>query len=150
MYSFAYDMFNWLYKNRYSYITENKRLSIWELCCDWWHCKLSLWQLTVPPVTTKLSNWRYFVSSDLILCQIGGNFTGWFLREVFLRRKIIFSISLKSSLSLFVQSFRFSTFNKYAITIWESISHVKKEKWDHLKKYTYWVFWPVGLVAFWH
>ena len=43
--------------------TENKTLSIWQLCRDWWHRKLSLRQLTVPPVTTKLSNWRSFVFS---------------------------------------------------------------------------------------
>ena len=44
--------------------TENKRLSIWQLCRHWWHRKLSLWQLTVPPVTTTLSNWRSFVFSE--------------------------------------------------------------------------------------
>ena len=44
--------------------TENKRSSSWQLCHHWWHCKLSLWQLTVPPVTTKLSNWWSFVFSD--------------------------------------------------------------------------------------
>ena len=45
--------------------TENKRSSIWQLCRHWWHRKLSLRQLTVPPVTTKLSNWRPFVFSDM-------------------------------------------------------------------------------------
>ena len=40
--------------------TENKRLSIWQLCHYWWHCKLSFWQLAVPPVMTKLSNWLLF------------------------------------------------------------------------------------------
>ena len=39
---------------------ENKISSIWLLCRHWRHPKLSLWQLTVPPVTTKLSIWRYF------------------------------------------------------------------------------------------
>ena len=34
--------------------TENKRLSIWQLCHYWWHRKLSEWQLTVPPVTDKV------------------------------------------------------------------------------------------------
>ena len=47
--------------------TENKRSSIWELCRHWWHRKLSKWQLTVPPVTTKLSNWRPFVFSVSVL-----------------------------------------------------------------------------------
>ena len=37
---------------------QNKRLSIWQFCCHWWHRKLLEWQLTVPPVTPKLSNWR--------------------------------------------------------------------------------------------
>ena len=46
------------------YITE-KRLSIWQLCHDCWHCKLSLRQLMVPPVTTKLSNWRSLVFIDI-------------------------------------------------------------------------------------
>ena len=41
--------------------TEHKSSSIWQLCCDWWHRKLPQRQLTVPPVTTKLWNWRYFV-----------------------------------------------------------------------------------------
>ena len=36
--------------------TQNKRSSIWQLCCHWWHCKLSEWQLTMPQVTTKLSH----------------------------------------------------------------------------------------------
>ena len=39
-------------------------LSIWQLCCDWWRCKLSFWQLTVQTVMTKLSNWRPFVFSE--------------------------------------------------------------------------------------
>ena len=42
--------------------TENKRSSIWQLCCHWWHHRLSLWQLTVPPVTTTLSNWSFVFS----------------------------------------------------------------------------------------
>ena len=37
--------------------------SIWQLCLHWWYCMLSKWQLTVPPVTTNLSNSRYFVFS---------------------------------------------------------------------------------------
>ena len=32
---------------------------------SWWHRKLSLWHLTATPVTTKLSNWQYFVFSDV-------------------------------------------------------------------------------------
>ena len=32
----------------------------WKLCCRWWHRKLPLRQFTVPPVTTKLSNWQPF------------------------------------------------------------------------------------------
>ena len=40
--------------------TENKRLSIWQLCRCWWHRKLALRQLTVPQGTTKLSNWQPF------------------------------------------------------------------------------------------
>ena len=38
--------------------TKNKISSIWQLCRHLWHWKLSLWQLMVPPMTTKLSNWR--------------------------------------------------------------------------------------------
>ena len=45
------------------FLTENKRSSIWQLCRYWWHRKLSFRQLAVPPVTTKLSNWRPFVFS---------------------------------------------------------------------------------------
>ena len=45
------------------FLIENKRSSIWQLCCHWWHRELSLWQFTVPPVTTKLWNWRPFVFS---------------------------------------------------------------------------------------
>ena len=41
--------------------TKNKGSSIWQLCHHWWHRKLSLRQLTVPPVMTKLSNWRPYV-----------------------------------------------------------------------------------------
>ena len=48
----------------YSTVTENKRSSIWQLCRHWWHRKLLKWQLTVPPMRTKLSNWRSFVFSD--------------------------------------------------------------------------------------
>ena len=43
--------------------TEKKRWSIWQLCRHWWHRKLSLRRFTVPPVTTKLSNWWSFVLS---------------------------------------------------------------------------------------
>ena len=43
---------------------ENKRSSVWRHCRHWWHRKLSLRQLTVPPVTTKLSNWQPFVFSE--------------------------------------------------------------------------------------
>ena len=46
------------------YQSLNKTLSIWQLCRDSWHRKFSLRQLTVPPVTTKLSNWRSFVFSE--------------------------------------------------------------------------------------
>ena len=42
-------------------LTEEKIWSIWQLCRQWWHRKLSLWQLMVPPVTTKLSTWWFFV-----------------------------------------------------------------------------------------
>ena len=42
---------------------ENKRSSIWQPCRHWWQRKLSLRQLTVPPVTTRLSNWWPFVFS---------------------------------------------------------------------------------------
>ena len=42
-------------------VDANKRSSIWQLCCHWWHRKLSKWQFGMPPVTTELSNWRYFV-----------------------------------------------------------------------------------------
>ena len=44
-------------------VTENKRSSIWQLCLHWWHRMLSKWQLVVPPVTTNLSDSRYFVFS---------------------------------------------------------------------------------------
>ena len=44
--------------------TENKRWPIWQCCRYWCLRKLSFWQLTVPPVTTKLSNWRPFVFSE--------------------------------------------------------------------------------------
>ena len=50
--------------------TENKRLSIWQFCRHWWHRKLSLRQLTVPPVTTKLSNWRSFVFNEILACSV--------------------------------------------------------------------------------
>ena len=33
-------------------------LSWCQLCCYWWHCRLSLWQPAVPPVTTKLASWQ--------------------------------------------------------------------------------------------
>ena len=52
-------------RRRCDWITENKTLSVWQLCHDWWHRKLSLRQLTAPPVTTKLSNWQPFVFSDV-------------------------------------------------------------------------------------
>ena len=51
---------SWLCMSLY---TENKRLSIWQLCHHWWHHKLSQWQLMVPPVMSKLPNWRSFVCS---------------------------------------------------------------------------------------
>ena len=38
-------------------------LKKWQLCRHWWHRKLSMWQLTLPSVTTKLSDWQYFVFS---------------------------------------------------------------------------------------
>ena len=41
--------------------TENKNSSIWQLCSHWLYRKLSEWQLTVPPVTTKLFDWRCFI-----------------------------------------------------------------------------------------
>ena len=50
--------------------TENKRLSIWQLCRHWWHPKLSLIQLMVPPVMTKLSNWQIFVVSGLVIAVL--------------------------------------------------------------------------------
>ena len=60
----------WGWQHWYMYIfiykfIENKRLSNWQHCHHWWHCKLSFWQLTVPPVMTMLSIWRLFVFSDL-------------------------------------------------------------------------------------
>ena len=39
--------------------TNDNRLSIWQLCHDWWHCKFSLQKLTAPSVITKLSNWWF-------------------------------------------------------------------------------------------
>ena len=52
---------------------KTKIKSIWQLCRHWWHNKLSLRQLTVPPVTTKLSNWRSFVFSVSPLAAAGVN-----------------------------------------------------------------------------
>ena len=46
--------------------TENKRSSIWKLCC---HRKLSSRQLTVPSLSTKLSSWRVFP-----LSKVSGSF----------------------------------------------------------------------------
>ena len=49
--------------------TENKRSSFWQLCPHWWHRKLPLRHPTVPPVTTKLSNWRFLIFSAIACLQ---------------------------------------------------------------------------------
>ena len=53
----------WDSNETHGHFTENQRSYIWQLCLQWWQCKLSLRQLTVPPVTTKSSNWRPLVFS---------------------------------------------------------------------------------------
>ena len=47
-------------KSRY---IENKRSSIWQLCCHWWHHKL--YNLRCHQWQKKLSNWWPFVFSDM-------------------------------------------------------------------------------------
>ena len=36
-----------------------RELSWCQLCCHWWHRRLSSRQPPVPPMTTKLASWRY-------------------------------------------------------------------------------------------
>ena len=45
--------------------TENRDLSRRQLCCRWWHRKLSLWQPTVLPMTAKPASWRISVFSGM-------------------------------------------------------------------------------------
>ena len=65
-YIIATDM-GWRYATYNVYDTEIKRSSIWQLFRHCWYRKLSLRKLTMPPITTKLSNWRFFVLSVAIL-----------------------------------------------------------------------------------
>ena len=46
----------WMY-----FSPKTKYCQFWQLCHDWWHCKLSQWQLTVSSASTKLSNWQSIV-----------------------------------------------------------------------------------------
>ena len=63
------------------YHTENKRSSIWQLCCHWWYCKLSFRQLTVSPMKTKFSNLRPLVFNVMITTagaqSVTTNFASW-------------------------------------------------------------------------
>ena len=55
----------WWNKNStwHDFTTGNWESSWCQLCCHWWHCRLS-WQPAVPPVATKLASWQLSIFSD--------------------------------------------------------------------------------------
>ena len=111
-------------------ITENKRSPIWQLCRHWWHRKLSLRQLTVPPMTTKLSNWRSFVLNEGWILSILHNITHvWQLLQKY-----------KKSLDILVRIFqdKFSKFDTLSPSNGDELIHYGPVKsygvieWGHL------------------
>ena len=47
------------------YDDEIRELSWCQICCPWWHRRLSLRQPPVPPATTKLAPWQFSVDGYL-------------------------------------------------------------------------------------